>query len=62
MYRIQLLAQGREVETYPVDSIDVAEVVLKAQDLLVDQHGADGWRIINEVGRIVRTSDDPPFR
>ena len=62
MLRIQLLVGDDAVETYPVNTIDVAEAVLKAQDLLVDNaHGANRWRIINEIGRKVRTSEDPPF-
>jgi len=58
-YRIQLLKYGEIIETYPVDSIDVAEVALKAQGLLVDnRQGATSWRIIDEIGRVVR---DRPF-
>ncbi len=55
MYQIQLLKDGRIVETVDADwTIDIAEIASKASEL-EPQHGADDWEIVNEMGQRVVT-------
>jgi hypothetical protein len=62
IYKIQLLRGTVVVETYPADTIDVYVVAMRADELLAGNRlGANKWRIVNQIGKAVRTSDDPPF-
>ena len=56
MYDIELIKDGSVVETHSVSStMDLAEIERLAQQLQA-QYVAEGWRIVNETGRIIRSS------
>lgn len=59
MYKIELTKGGRVIETRPVNStIDVAEIERMARELQTESaEAADGWRIINDIGRPVKASN-----
>jgi len=59
MYKIELTRNGRVIETHPVNSTsDVIQIERKAQQLPAKSAGAsDAWRIVNESGRPVKTSN-----
>ena len=59
MYKIELTRDGRVIETHLVNSTsDVIQIERKARQLQAKSAGApDAWRIINEIGRPVKTSN-----
>jgi hypothetical protein len=55
MYQIQLLKDGRVVETVDADwTIDIAEIASKAGEL-EPQHAADDWEVVNGMKQRVVT-------
>jgi hypothetical protein len=55
MYQIQLLKDGRVVETVDADwTIDIAEIASKAGEL-EPRHGADDWEVVNGMKQRVVT-------
>jgi hypothetical protein len=55
MYKIQLLKDGRVVETVDANwTFDIAEIASKAVEL-EPQHGADDWEVVNGMKQRVVT-------
>ncbi|HWX29885.1 MAG TPA: hypothetical protein VNZ53_20910 [Steroidobacteraceae bacterium] len=59
MYKIELTRNGRVIETHPVNSTsDVFQIERKARQLQAKSAGSsDAWRIVNESGQPVKTSN-----